>query len=1584
MNFFRDSNFFTWKRNRNDSYRQRSGRICTACRNCTAVLTTVAIGLLFSCSTFAQTISGVQPRTAKPGQTISLSIQGKDLNDSVRLIANQPGSLPKTTAEAIQSKLEKVEAAQATIALTLADTVPLGPLNLWLTTSTGALTQHSMLVDDLEPLSDAGNNHSRQSAQPVPNRCTIAGTCDAAASDFYRLQVQAGERIAVEVHTQQLRSVMDPLLRLVNSSGVLIAQADDTSVGPDCRFSHRFVEAGEYFIEVLDSRNAAGGAPYQMRVGDFPIVHQCFPLAVRSSPKADPNAALGTKTNIAFVGPDASQVAREISVPSDYEGPLFVAAKLADGQSSSWLPLWCSRYPQVTEPPADQALTLPVGINGRLSQAKEADNFLLRGTKGQVVRVAAKSRSLGSPALVQMKLLDAAGKQIAATTVSDADEWSFDATIPEDGNYRLEVSDVLNRGGDEFNYWVEVTLAGSFSIALKADAKTPEQFLIEPSQGACAIDLDIARFGYEGEIELRLIDADNRLRLLNPKIPAAAKNARIYLAADSAFDSKSLALVQIEASSVGEPKYLCQLSGFALHRVKEPHVLPGATVRDGVLTLAATNVTQSPFTLEPASPTRFARPVRSHNMPLTLKRLQAEFKAGVELLPNALPTGWEMSTKVDKDSYTLALKRGEQVTDEPAQLPLLVFGEYQGHGRVETINLPIAWFDPVKVSLKCLEPVVQGGRVRCEVLVTRDGIDAQPVTIAIKNLPQGLTAPESLVIAADQQRAEFELQLAADANYAANHEINLVASSKFENQEFTVSINQTLPTLIPSPSKLSIFPTEIVLDDSRGRQQLVITGLSATDSPRDWTRNAKITSANPQIAEVRSGVVYPVADGATELLVEVGAQRQTIPVRVANRQSDRKVDFESEVLVALSKQGCNSGACHGAPSGKGGFRLSLRAFDLQLDKLTLIREDFGRRVNSFEPDQSLLLLKPLMNVAHGGGKQLHKEDEAYKILRDWIAKGATGDPDGTPRVIKLEVFPNQKQILAVDDGGQQLSVTAHFSDGKRRDVTHLVAYETSDTAVATVNTRGFVTPHSRGEVAILVRMLEYIESVPLMFVEAVGDFQWPTPPTNNYVDELVNAKLRQLHYLPAETCSDDEFLRRVSLDLLGILPTPEETTAFLADTSHDKRQRLINSLLDRDEYAKFWALKWGDLLKLTKKLVGDEGVYKYHRWVEQSLRDNMPYDQFARELLSGSGSTLANPPANFYRTAVDMNECVETISQVFLGARLQCAKCHNHPFERWTQDNYYGLGAFFNRVQRRKTDRPGEMFVFASTAGDVTQPRTGQVMSPWLPQVGTVASSDVLDRRLGFVEWLVKPDNPYFARIEANRIWSQLFARGIVDPIDDFRDSNPPSNTGLLDALAKDFVDSGFDRKHLLRVILNSRTYQASFRTSKFNQDDVKYFSHQEPRLLSAEQMLDAINRTLDLKQTFSGLPAGTLATQLPAPDVVKVDFLKVFGQPERSTVCACERSDDSNLGMAIELFNGPLIHEKLRDANNRFRKTLAANKSTEDTIRELYLAAVCRLPSDAEIKTALEHCAKAADPASGVEDVCWALFNTDEFLFQH
>ncbi len=1523
------------------------------------------------------TVHSVQPRTCKPGQTTRLTLHGKDLDKSLKIIASTP---------TVDVHVERIEPTQAIVDLRLPGHHPLGPLGLWIADSGGPLKPLVVMVDDLDAVTDQGDNHSLESAQQVFTSCAVDGVCDGSQSDFYRITTTEAQRIAFEVQTQPLHSAMDPVLRLLDARGNRLHRADDDAVGPDCRFSYQFA-AGEYWLEVHDSRHSASGEAYHLRIGDFPIVSHGYPLAIRT----------GEKAKIEFAGPDSSHVAaREVEIPAEFTGDsLNVDVRMDGGSSSAWISVLASdsiqfTEPQFTETEAGQAtqpeepLPIPIGISGRLRSPGERDSYRIRGSKDQRIRVASLTRSLGCPTMLQMQLFDSAGSKVAETKVTKADEWSFDYVFPADGEYRLEVADLLKRGGEELSYWVGISPAGTFSIALKADAKTPEQFAIQPGHGACAIDLQIARFGYEGAIELSLDDEIEGLRILNPRIAAKSKEARVYLLADSNWNDDSVEVMRLVATATDDPNISCRIGSRALQRAKKPFILFPAEWADGAIVLGGVAASGSPFALEPAEQAIFARPLKKHSATLSLKRTEKEFKQAVRVLGNGLPPGWDVSVKVDQDKYTATFSQSEPSVDPPEQLSLLVYGEFQGRGRIESVDLPVQWFDPLKVTLELPEPLIAGGRATVRAKIVRGGTDSQPVVLKLSNPPPGLAGPETVTVPADASQVDFQLQISPDVQLDGESELSLVASSKYGESDFTVHSSSVPLNLVAGPQRLEVYPDKIALAGLKDKRQLVVTGFDSAEALRDWTHEARITSMNPAIAEVRGGVVHPKSDGQTDILVEVGGLQQTVPLQVSDVNSQHPIAFESEVLVALSKQGCNSGACHGSPSGKGGFRLSLRAFDRRLDELTLIREDFGRRVNTLAPERSLLLLKPLMKVSHGGGKQLHKEDLAYQLLRDWIAEGAQADPADTPRCVRLEVFPGEKRVLEAASRGQQLAATAHFADGTEQDVTHLVAYDSSNTSVATVDEHGFVTPRERGETVILVRYLEHIESVPLMFVENLENFQWQAPTPNNYVDRLVNAKLRQLQYLPSQTCTDAEFLRRVYLDVVGILPTVEETKEFLEDDRTDKRTILIDRLLEREEYAKFWALKWGDLLKMTSKTVGDEGVYKYQRWVEEALHDNMPYDEFARQLLTGAGSTLANPPANFYRTSTDMNECVETISQVFLGARLQCAKCHNHPFERWTQDNYYGLGAFFHRVERRQTGRPGEMFIYTSFSGEVTQPRTGQVMQPWLPQVGSIAAADDRDRRTEFAQWLVDADNPYFAKIEANRIWSHLFSRGIVDPIDDFRDSNPPSNVPLLEALAKDFIESGYDRKHLLRTVLGSRTYQASYETNEFNQDDELYFSHQQPRLLSAEQLLDAINHALGLEQKFGNLPDGTLATQLPAPDIVKVDFLKIFGQPERSTVCACERTDDSNLGMAIELFNGPMLHEKLRDTKNRFRAAIAAGRSVEETIRELYLSAVCRPPSPGELQAAIDHCATREDAAAGLEDVSWALFNTDEFLFQH
>jgi hypothetical protein len=790
------------------------------------------------------------------------------------------------------------------------------------------------------------------------------------------------------------------------------------------------------------------------------------------------------------------------------------------------------------------------------------------------------------------------------------------------------------------------------------------------------------------------------------------------------------------------------------------------------------------------------------------------------------------------------------------------------------------------------------------------------------------------------------------------------------------------PIVVGTPEKIELYPTAVKLGSTRARMHVVVTGYYPGGAVQDLTRAAEFASTNEGIVKIAGGIAAPVANGQAEIVCRVAGQELKLPVEVAGQETAERISFNYGTLAALSKQGCNSGACHGSPSGKGGFRMSLRAYDPAVDMVTLVRESFNRRTNTFEPENSLLLKKPLMEIAHGGGRRIRKGDPSYAILRDWIAQRCQVDPPDAPTCVKVEVYPRQR-ILNRPAHTQQLHVLGHFSDGTVRDITELAAFSSSDEAVATVDANGLVVGHDRGEAAILVRYLEKIETAYIMFLKEVPGFAWNNPPEQNYVDKFVFEKLRQLQILPSELCADEEFVRRVYLDVIGELPTVVESEAFLANPDPQKRAALVNGLLERPEYADFWALKWSDLLRLRNNKVTPAGVHKFYRWVVNALRTNMPYDRFARELLTSAGSTFDHPAANYFRTATDTNDCTETTSQLFLGIRIQCAKCHNHPFERWTQDNYYGIGAFFNRVQRKTSARPEEQVIFVARAGEVTQPRTGKQMKPWLPLTGDADLPGEDDRRQTFVDWLVKPDNPFFAKVEVNRLWGHLLGRGIVEPVDDFRDSNPPSSAALLDALAQDFAAHGFDRKHILRTILNSRTYQLSSRMNEFNKSDVKYFSHARTRLLSAEQLLDAICQVTSVPEKYAGLPAGTRAIQLPSPDVDNY-FLKVFGQPARETACQCERSNESNLSQALQMINGPLVHSKVRDENNRLKLMLKAQKTTQDVIAELYLAAFCRKPSDAEMATAANHVAASGDQIKGLEDVCWALLNANEFLFQH
>lgn len=795
---------------------------------------------------------------------------------------------------------------------------------------------------------------------------------------------------------------------------------------------------------------------------------------------------------------------------------------------------------------------------------------------------------------------------------------------------------------------------------------------------------------------------------------------------------------------------------------------------------------------------------------------------------------------------------------------------------------------------------------------------------------------------------------------------------------FMASVVQAeLPT-----QSLNVQPSEVTLTGPRGIQQLIVTANADAATIHDATAIAEYRSENPAVASVEKGVVKATGNGSTIIHISRGGMEVTVKVTVAQFENPAPVAFHTEVLAALTKSGCNMGACHGSPSGKGGFRLSLRGYDPPLDLVTLRGEYFNRRSNVLNPDESLLLRKPLMEVAHGGGRRLHANDPSHVMLKQWIAEGMRTEPEGAPALLSIELFPKPR-VLRDGADQQQLMVNGHFSDGTVRDITALTAFDTSDEGIAAITPAGVVTREGRGEATILARYLDKMSTTQISFLTDRPDFQWPNPPEETRIDQLVFGKLKQLQIQPSELCSDSDFLRRATLDLTGRLPSLEETQAFHADTNPAKRAALVDRLLASDDHARFWSMKWSDLLRCNSKKLTKSGVHKFRRWLFDVVKNDMPLDQFARELLTATGSTQQNPAAAYWKAARDEIDATETTAQLFMGVRIQCAKCHNHPFEKWTQDDYYGTAAAFNRVGRKETGLPDDEMIFVKAGGEVTQPRTGKQMKVRLLLEGDVDVPNDQDRRVVFANWLTNNSNPFFAKSLSNRIWGHVVGKGIVDPVDDFRDSNPPSNPELLNYLADELLKSGYSSRHLIRTIMNSRVYQLSSQRNKFNADDETYFSHATTRMLTAEQLLDAICAVTGQQEEFSGMPGGTKAVDLVDPPEGH-KFLQVFGQPQRELPCECERSTDSNLSQALQLINGPTVHNKLRSDAGNVHRWVAEGKSDAEIIDLLYLASLSRPALPQEQTTAQAHIKASEDRVKAVEDVAWAVINSKEFLFQH
>ncbi len=790
---------------------------------------------------------------------------------------------------------------------------------------------------------------------------------------------------------------------------------------------------------------------------------------------------------------------------------------------------------------------------------------------------------------------------------------------------------------------------------------------------------------------------------------------------------------------------------------------------------------------------------------------------------------------------------------------------------------------------------------------------------------------------------------------------------------------------------LTIEPVQVTLTHGEDQQRLLVTGKLADGSLRDLGKQAQFVSANPDIAQVNAhGIVTPKAVGQTVIRVAAGSSREVAVQVKANTK--RPVSFANDVMPILARAGCNSGACHGAAAGKKGFKISLRGYDPATDYQTLTRGADGRRLNFQDPSRSLLVLKPTGQVAHEGGKRFDRTSPYAKTLQRWIAEGAPSDLATAPKLAGLEVTPSFRSF-STPGLDQPLLVTARFSDGSTRDVTGDARYSSSNEMAAEVNDDGLVKLAAKGEAAVMVRYGHLMALSNLVVLQHDPNFAWTKPPENNYIDRLVHDKLKKMQILPSDLCTDEQFLRRVYYDVIGLPPAPAEIRAFLADKRPDKRARVIDALLDRPEHAEFWALKWGDLFKLRFEQMRDQ-TWGMYRWLRDSIAANKPYDRFVREIVAAEGSCAENPPANFYRVFNNPNDASEAVAQVFFGVRLLCAKCHDHPFEKWVQTDYYGWSAFFSQVGRKPSGRRDDLVIYRTeVAAQATHSTTGASLTPKFLDAAAVKVEANQNARALVADWMTKQDNAFLARAAVNRFWSHLFGRGIIDPVDDIRSSNPPSNGPLLDALTKDFVDHHFDVRHILRTILNSRTYQRSARTNKTNAADLVNFSHALPRRLSAEQVLDTLSQATGIRENFRSrfgegtvaLPAGGVrAGQLPDRQLT-AELLDIFGRPRGESSCACERSEDVSMTVALHLINGQSLARRLADPGSSLAKLVNIPKITDaQMIEESYLMVLCRLPNATEMATMQRHFAAAASKMQAAQDAMWVLFNTKEFLFNH
>ncbi len=779
---------------------------------------------------------------------------------------------------------------------------------------------------------------------------------------------------------------------------------------------------------------------------------------------------------------------------------------------------------------------------------------------------------------------------------------------------------------------------------------------------------------------------------------------------------------------------------------------------------------------------------------------------------------------------------------------------------------------------------------------------------------------------------------------------------------------------------LAVYPQQIQLDTARDYQNFIAVVTRDDDVTLDVTETVSWKVADEKFAKLDGTKVVPVTDGETELICRQGATEVRVPIKVTRSSEKPPVSFEKDIVPIMTRSGCNTGSCHGAARGKDGFMISLFGYDPAGDYKRITREIAVRRINLAVPEESLFLTKSTGEVLHTGGKLFDKGSVYYNTILEWLKAGAPADPEPPPHVTKLEIYPPQAVIEGTGSKQKYISV-AHYSDGNTRDVTNLSAWMSNNETSAAIDKSGQVIAGARGEAFVLARFETKTEGRQALVLPK--DLNYSAPEIKgNYIDQLVGKKLNRLRILPSGLCSDEEFLRRITIDITGQLPTEEEYQQFVFDSAPNKRAELIDRLLERKEFSEIWAMKFAELLMIkSTNQVSYKSAFLYNQWLTDKFARNVPLDEMVRELLTATGGTFSNPATNYYQIERDTLKRAENVAQVFMGIRTQCAQCHNHPLDRWTMNDYYGFAAFFCQVGTKNAEDYREKIIYDRRSGEVKHKVTGQTMKPQFLG-GDQPETAGKDRREVLANWLTAPDNPYFATNVANRVWAHFMGVGIVDPVDDIRVSNPPSNPELFQTLGAKLAEYGFDFKQLVRDICNSNAYQRTAKPNESNKSDTRNYAYGNVRRIPAEMMLDCICQITNTKEKFRGLPVGARAVQI-ADGRTSTYFLDTFGRASRDTVCACEASTDPSLSQALHLLNGSATSGKITQGKV-IDELLKDDAPTEKALDRLYIRCLSRYPTEAERKDLMASIASAPSPKEGLEDIFWALLNSREFVFNH